>query len=101
MRSGWPGDSCPAGDSTEQLSRERTVIRMAFSVQLDYRIAEPCADFILNIQAAHRRQQWLINESLQISRSVTMHSFTDLATQTRQLPADQRRAGGPYRVVPG
>lgn len=61
------------------------MIRMAFSVQLDYRIAEPGADFILNIQAAHTRQQWVISESLQLSRSVTMRSFTDLATQTRYL----------------
>ena len=61
------------------------MLRLKFSVALNYEIPRGCCDFLFNIQAAQTRQQTLVSESLQISQGLTPSSFTDPLTHTRYL----------------
>jgi transglutaminase-like putative cysteine protease len=61
------------------------MIRLAFSVTLDYQIDWPGADLILNIQPAHTRAQRVVQERLHISQPVPVQGEIDPATQARHL----------------
>lgn len=76
--------------------REAAVVRLGFSVELNYLVGPQGADFIFNVQAAHTRQQRVLQESLTISQPVPVQKHTDPATRTRflRLHADP----GPLRL---
>lgn len=61
------------------------MVRMQFSISLQYDVGFPGADFIFNIQAARTRQQTVVTERLTINQPVPTHSHTDHATQARSL----------------
>jgi transglutaminase-like putative cysteine protease len=61
------------------------MVRLQFSIALQYEVGFPGADFIFNIQAARTRQQMIHAEQLTISQPVTTLAHTDLATQARSL----------------
>jgi len=61
------------------------MVRLQFSIALQYEVGFPGADFIFNIQAARTRQQTIQSEQLTISQPVTTLAHTDPATQARSL----------------
>ena len=61
------------------------MVRLQFSIALQYEVGFPGADFIFNIQAARTRQQTIQSEQLAISQPVTTLAHTDPATQARSL----------------
>ena len=61
------------------------MIRLHFSVQLTYQVVDPTADFILNIQAAHTRQQRVFAEQLSNSQAATMQPYIDPQTHARYI----------------
>lgn len=67
------------------------MIRLAFSVNLDYGVTEPGADFIFNFQAAHTRQQRVLNERLEIDPNLHLQVHTDPVSHSRYL----RLSAGP------
>ncbi|MFM2065326.1 MAG: hypothetical protein RLZZ584_235 [Pseudomonadota bacterium] len=72
-------------------------VRLQFSVELDYEVYAPGADFILNIQAASTRQQRVVEERLSISQPLTHQVFVDAQTQARFLRL--KAAPGTLRVA--
>ncbi len=73
------------------------MVRLAFSVELNYQVLDPGADFILNLQAARTRHQRVVRENLAISQPVLMRSHTDAVTHTRTLRFTAQP--GPLRVL--
>ena len=67
------------------LHSERPVVRLQFSIQLNYDIAPPGSDFIFSIHAAQTQSQTVVSESLQISQALTQNLYTDAVTHTRFL----------------
>jgi len=65
--------------------RTRAMVHLHFSIDLHYDIAPPGGDFIFNLQAAHTRQQTLVNERLLVSQPVPLWMHTDAATLSRCL----------------
>jgi len=61
------------------------MVRLHFSIALQYEVGFPGADFIFNIQAARTRQQTIQSEQLSISQPVTTLSHTDPANHSRSL----------------
>ena len=61
------------------------MIRLQFSIELHYEIAQPGCDFIFSIHAARTAQQTVVNESLGISQALTPNLYTDPVTHTRYL----------------
>ncbi len=61
------------------------MLRLKFSIELDYEIDPPGCDFIFSIHAAQTPQQIVVSESLLISQSLPSHSYTDPVTHTRFL----------------
>ena len=61
------------------------MLRLKFSIELDYEIDPPGCDFIFSIHAAQTPQQIVVSESLRISQSLPSHSYTDPVTHTRFL----------------
>ncbi|MES2879281.1 MAG: transglutaminase family protein [Pseudomonadota bacterium] len=61
------------------------MIRLKFSIELNYDIAPPGSDFILNIHAAQTPHQIVVNEALTISQPVESNLYTDPVTHTRFL----------------
>jgi len=61
------------------------MIRLSFTVALEYQVDWPGADLILNIQPAHTRQQQVLSETLDISQPLLTQSYTDPITQARLL----------------
>ncbi len=72
------------------------MIRLHFSVELNYLVLDPAADFIFNIQAAHTRCQRVFNERLDISQPLLPREHTDLLTKARYLRL--KANAGPLRV---
>ena len=69
---------------------ERTMVRLRFSIQLNYDITEPGCDFIFSVHAAQTRYQTVVNESLQISQpQLQPNLYTDPVTHTRYLRLKQ------------
>jgi len=60
-------------------------VRLKFSVALNYQVSATGADFIFNVQAAHTRQQRVLEERLALSQSVLLQAHTDFPTRTRYL----------------
>jgi len=73
------------------------VVRLQFSVELNYQVLEPGADFIFNLQAAQTRHQRVVSERLEISQSVVTRSHTDAVAHTRTLRLSAMP--GPLRVL--
>ncbi len=72
------------------------MIRLGFSIELNYQVGLPGADFIFNVQAAQTRQQQVVSEWLSISPPVHRRLQTDPASLTRHL---RLRAGpGPLKL---
>jgi len=61
------------------------MVRLQFSVELNYDIAAPGSDFIFNIQAAQTGHQTVVTESLGISQVLTPNVYTDPVTHNRFL----------------
>jgi transglutaminase-like putative cysteine protease len=61
------------------------MVRMQFSLSLQYDVGFPGADFIFNIQAAHTHQQTVVAERLTINQDVPTRSHTDRSTLARSL----------------
>lgn len=73
------------------------MVRLQFSVELNYQVLEPGADFIFNLQAAQTRHQRVVSERLEISQSVLTRSHTDAVAHTRTLRLSA--LPGPLRVL--
>lgn len=73
------------------------MVRLQFSVELNYQVLEPGADFIFNLQAAQTRHQRVVSERLEISQSVATRSHTDAVAHTRTLRLSA--LPGPLRVL--
>lgn len=61
------------------------MIRLQFSIELNYDIAPPGCDFIFSIHAAHTPHQQVVMESLDISQILPPNIYTDPITHTRYL----------------
>ena len=61
------------------------MLRLQFSVELNYEIDSPGSDFIFSIHAAQTPHQTLVSESLSINQAVATTLYTDPGTQTRYL----------------
>ena len=72
------------------------LIRLRFSIELNYDIAPPGCDFIFSIHAALTPQQIVVEESLSISQNLLPNMYTDPATQSRLLRL--KAFGGPLMV---
>src|SRR4051812_27299314 len=67
------------------------MIRMKFSIGLQYDISEQPGDFIFNLHAAKTRNQTVIEEHFSVNQPVAFSLFTDAAhdnpyTRLRPLP---------------
>lgn len=72
------------------------MIRLKFSIELNYEIDQPGCDFIFSIHAAQTRRQAVVSESLVISQNVAPNLYTDPVTTTRYLRL--KAFAGPLRV---
>ena len=72
------------------------MLRLKFSIELNYEIDWHGCDFIFSIQAAKTPQQRVISESLYLSQSLIPNTYTDPATSTRFLRL--KAFGGPLTV---
>lgn len=72
------------------------MIRLQFSIELQYEVTSPGSDFIFSIHAAHTPQQTVVQESLKISQQLPYTLYTDAATHTRYLRL--KSAAGPLSV---
>lgn len=61
------------------------MIRLEFSIELNYEIDQPGCDFIFSIHAAQTRHQVVVSESLAISQNLAPNLYTDPVTHTRYL----------------
>lgn len=72
------------------------MIRLKFSITLDYEIAPPHADFVFTIHAAETPHQKVATEELSISSGAFPNLYTDPLTGTRHMRLSA--ATGPLRV---
>ncbi len=61
------------------------MVRLQFSVELNYDVAPPGGYFIFNVHAAHTQQQIVQVENLQVSQPVPFTIDTDPASRNRYL----------------
>jgi transglutaminase-like putative cysteine protease len=61
------------------------LVRLKFSIELNYDIDPPGCDFIFSLHAAKTRHQTVVSESLGISQNLLPHLSTDPYTSTRFL----------------
>ncbi len=61
------------------------MVRLHFSIELNYEIDPPGCDFIFSIHAARTAHQSVVNESLTISQPLTPNFYSDPVTFTRFL----------------
>ena len=61
------------------------MIRLKFSIDLKYEIADYASDFIFNIHAAHTRCQTVVSEALHLSQPVVPVIYTDPTYGTRYM----------------
>lgn len=72
------------------------MVRLQFSIELQYQITPPGSDFIFSIHAAQTAQQSVVHESLQLSQPLPYSLYTDPVTHTRYLRL--KSAPGPLSV---
>ena len=72
------------------------MVRLRFSIELNYEIDQHGCDFIFSIHAAQTAQQIVVNESLYISQPLPPNLYTDPVTHTRFLRL--KAFGGPLMV---
>ena len=72
------------------------MVRLQFSIELQYAIAAPGSDFIFNLHAAQTPQQSVVQEALQLSQPLAYSQYTDPVTHTRYLRL--KAAPGPLAV---
>ncbi len=65
--------------------RKILLVRLKFSIELNYEIDPPGSDFIFSIHAAQTRHQTVVSESLGISQNLLPNLSTDPYTHTRFL----------------
>lgn len=72
------------------------MVRLKFSIGLDYQINSPGCDFIFNIHAAQTAHQTVVSESLAISQQVLSNVYTDtvFTPVTLQVSRSGRAADG-------
>jgi transglutaminase-like putative cysteine protease len=75
------------------------MVRLGFSIELNYQVADAGCDFIFNIHAAQTRQQNVLNETLGISQILQPDLYTDQVSHNRYLKF--RAAPGPLTVSYG
>jgi len=61
------------------------MVRLQFSVELNYDTSPPGGDFIFNIHAAHTPQQTVVQENLRVSQPVPYDIATDPVSRNRYL----------------
>jgi len=61
------------------------MVRLKFSIELNYEITQPGCDFIFSIHAAQTPHQIVVTESLGISQPLQTNLYTDPVTHTRFL----------------
>ena len=61
------------------------MVRLKFSIELNYEITQPGCDFIFSIHAAQTPRQTVVCETLDISQALQQNLYTDLVTHTRFL----------------
>ncbi len=72
------------------------MIKLQLGIELNYQILQPGCEFILNIHAAHTRNQTVLQERLELSQPLPPNIYTDATTGNRLL---RITAGtGPLRV---
>jgi transglutaminase-like putative cysteine protease len=62
-----------------------SLIRLQFSIALQYEVTTPGTDFIFNVHAAQTRQQQVVSESLQLSQNLIAQMDVDAVTHNRYL----------------
>jgi transglutaminase-like putative cysteine protease len=72
------------------------MVRLKFSIELNYDIAASGCDFIFNVHAAHTRSQSIVAEKLDVSQPVLLDMYDDAVTHNRYLRL--RAQPGPLRV---
>ncbi|MBC7704144.1 MAG: transglutaminase family protein [Rhodoferax sp.] len=72
------------------------MVRLKFSIELNYEIDQPGCDFIFSIHAAQTAHQHVLEESLTMSQPLSPKLYTDPATYTRFLRL--KAFDGPLRV---
>ena len=72
------------------------MVRLKLSLELNYQIADPGADFIFNIHAAHTHSQVVTDERLALSQHLTPVINTDPATGNRYMRL--KAFAGPLKV---
>ena len=72
------------------------MIRLKLSLDLDYEVLDPAADFIFNIHAAHTHQQRVVDEMLGLSQNIQGTVDTEPMSGNRYLRL--RASQGPLRV---
>ncbi|MDO8249529.1 MAG: transglutaminase family protein [Rhodoferax sp.] len=72
------------------------MVRLKFSIELNYEITQPGCDFIFSIHAAQTPHQIVVTESLGISQPLQTNLYTDPVTHTRFLRL--QALAGPLRV---
>ena len=61
------------------------MVRLQFSIELNYQIAAAGCDFIFNVHAAQTRHQLVLREDLRLSQDVLTHMYTDPVAHNRFL----------------
>lgn len=61
------------------------MLRLKFSIRLDYEIEPPDCDFVFSIHAAQTPHQKVVSEALGISQNLQSNLYTDPTTHTRFL----------------
>lgn len=61
------------------------MIRLKFSIELNYSVSQPDADFIFSIHAAQTAHQSVVSETLVINQPLLQSLYTDPTTHTRFL----------------
>jgi transglutaminase-like putative cysteine protease len=72
------------------------MVRIQFSIDLQYEVVAPGADFVFNIHAAHTACQTVVHEQLQLSPTLLTLVYTDPLTASRYLRLSA--AAGPLQV---
>ena len=72
------------------------MVRLKFSVELNYTVAAPGCDFIFNIHAAHTRYQRVLTEVMEIGQFLLPQVHTDATTGNRYMRL--KSEAGPLRV---
>ena len=61
------------------------MVRLIFSVELNYEVAPPGCDFILNIHAAHTAHQRVVTEMMELGQFLLPQVHTDVLTGNRYM----------------